>query len=101
MVSILAHAQKLVYALVSLMPFGYQKQNLEAMLGLFLSAQGYPLPGHELCKSASALSRFLNLYNWSTRSVIRTTSACIIQEILSDCPKGRKPFLYHVRLIAY
>lgn len=93
MVSILAHAQQLVYTLLSLMPSDYQKQNLEAMLGLFLSAQGYPLPEHSKSKSASALSRFLNLYDWSTRSVIRTIRARIIQEILSDCPKGRKPFL--------
>jgi hypothetical protein len=46
MVSILAHAQQLVYTLLSLMPSGYQKENLEAMLGLFLQAQGYPLPPH-------------------------------------------------------
>jgi hypothetical protein len=37
---ILAHAQGLVYTLLSLMPSIYQKQNLEAMLGLFLEAQG-------------------------------------------------------------
>jgi len=93
MVSILAHAQGLVYTLLSLMPSTYQKQNLEAMLGWFLEAQGYPLPEHSKSKSASALSRFLNVYDWSTRSVIRTTRNRIIQEILSECPKGRKPFL--------
>jgi len=93
MVSILAHAQGLVYTLLSLMPSKYQQQNLEAMLGLFLEAQGYPLPEHSKSKSASSLSRFLNIYDWSTRSVIRTTRARIIQEILSHCPKGRKPFL--------
>lgn len=53
----------------------------------------YPLPEHSKTKSASALSRFLNVYNWSTRNVIRTTRAQIITEILSACPKGRKPFL--------
>ena len=67
MVSILAHAQKLVYMLLSLMPSQYQKENLEAMLGLFLEAQGYPLPEHSKGKSASALSRFLNIHLWSTR----------------------------------
>lgn len=93
MISILAHAQGLVYTLLSLMPSKYQQQNLEAMLGLFLQAQGHPLPEHSKSKSASALSRFLNIYDWSTRSVIRTARARIIQEILSHCPKGRKPFL--------
>ena len=44
MQTILAHAQKLVYMLVSLMPSVYQRENLEAMLGLFLEAQGHPLP---------------------------------------------------------
>lgn len=93
MVSILAHAQQLVYTLLSLMPSVYQRENLEAMLGLFLEAQGRPLPEHSKVKSASALSRFLNLYDWSTRGVIRKTRARIIQEILSQCPFGRKPFL--------
>ena len=93
MVSILAHAQGLVYTLLSLMPSTYQQQNLEAMLGLFLEARGYPLPEHSKSKSASALSRFLNVYDWSTRNVIRTTRGQLIKEILSVCPKGRKPFL--------
>ncbi|BAZ20288.1 hypothetical protein NIES4073_11640 [Kalymmatonema gypsitolerans NIES-4073] len=43
METILAHAQRLVYTLLSLMPSVYQQENLEAMLGLFLQAQGYPL----------------------------------------------------------
>lgn len=51
----LAHAQKLVYSLSELMPTNYQKSNLEAMLGLFLEAQGHPLPEHSQTKSASAL----------------------------------------------
>ncbi len=93
MKNILAHAQNLVYTLLSLMPSVYQQENLEAMLGLFLTAQGYPLPEHSKSKSNSALSRFLNIYNWSTLNVIRTTRNRIIQEILSNCPQGRKPFL--------
>ncbi len=55
------------------MPSTYQQENLEAMLGLFLQAQGYPLPQHSKSKSASALSRFLNIYHWSTIGVIRAT----------------------------
>ena len=68
----LAHAQELVYSLSELMPTQYQKDNLEAMLGLFLSAQGRPLPEHSQTKSPSALSRFLNINPWSTREMIRT-----------------------------
>ncbi len=93
MVSILAHAQKLVYTLLSLMPSEYQRENLETMLGLFLEAQGYPLPQHSKSKSASALSRFLNIHLWSTRQVIRTTRNYILKQILSECPRGRKPNL--------
>ena len=73
METILAHAQQLVYTLLSLMPSEYQRDNLQAMLGLFLEAQGHPLPQHSKTKSASALSRFLNIYSWSTRKLIRTT----------------------------
>ena len=57
----LATAQELVYTLKNLMPTKYQQDNLEAMLGLFLEAQGHPLPEHSKTKSASALSRFLNI----------------------------------------
>lgn len=93
MVSILAHAQQLVYTLVSLMPSVYQRENLEAMLGLFLEAQGHPLPQHSKAKSASALSRFLNIHRWSTQQVIRTTRNYVLKQILSECPKGRRPML--------
>ncbi len=93
MVSILAHAQGLVYTLLSLMPSAYQQESLEAMLGLFLQAQGYPLPEHSKSKSASALSRFLNVYNWSTKGVIRATRDRVIKEILSKRQLGRKPCL--------
>lgn len=93
MVSILAHAQNLVYTLLSLMPSVYQQENLEAMLGLFLQAKGYPLPEHSKSKSKSALSRFLNIYDWSTLSIIRTTRNRVIKEILSERTLGRKPFL--------
>jgi hypothetical protein len=50
----LAHTQELVYTLSELMPTYYEKQNLEAMFGLFLEAQGHPLPEHSKTKSASA-----------------------------------------------
>ena len=88
METILAHAQELVSTLSSLMPTPYQKDNLEAMLALFLEAQGHPIPEHSKTKSASALSRFLNINRWSTRSCIRTVRNYILERILSECPKG-------------
>lgn len=93
MEKILAHAQQLVYTLLSLMPSQYQRENLEAMLGLFLEDLGHPLPQHSKGKSASALSRFLNIHHWSTQQVIRTTRNYIVRQILSECLKGRRPML--------
>lgn len=76
------------------MPSTYQQKNLEAMLGLFLEALlGIRYPNIVKASLPARDCRFLNIYDWSTRSVIRTTRAHIIREILSDCPKGRKPFL--------
>jgi hypothetical protein len=65
------HARQLVYELLELMPSAYQQASLKAMLALFLQARGIALPQHSKHKSASALSRFLNLYRWSTRGLIR------------------------------
>jgi hypothetical protein len=93
METILAHAQQLVYILLSLMPSSYQRDNLETMLGLFLQAQGHPLPQHSKTKSASALSRFLNVNRWSTRQLIRTARTYVLKQILSDCLRGRRPML--------
>jgi hypothetical protein len=64
-------ARKLVYELLELMPSVHQRTSLKAMLVLFLSAQGLALPEHANHKSPSAISRFLNLYEWPTTSVIR------------------------------
>jgi hypothetical protein len=91
--TLLAHAQQLIYILLSLMPSQYQRDSLQALLGLFLQAQGHPLPQHSKVKSASALSRFLNIYPWSTRKLIGTMRQTALKQILSQCPKGRRPFL--------
>jgi hypothetical protein len=40
METILIQAQTLVYTLLGLMPTSYQRDSLQAMLGLFLEAQG-------------------------------------------------------------
>ncbi|MBD2451960.1 transposase [Nostoc sp. FACHB-152] len=92
----LAHAQELVYSLKALMPTQYQKDNLEAMLALFLEAQGHPLPEHSQTKSPSAISRFLNINPWSTREmirVIRSTALQTVFKVLASSGKGRKPFI--------
>ena len=75
------------------MPTQYQKENLQAMLGLFLEAKGHPLPSHSPIKSASALSRFLNINPWSTRDMIRTIRNHVLEQISSERLKGRFPFL--------
>ena len=77
----LRHAQTLVYSLISLMPSVYQKASLKAILGLFLEAQGHALPEHTPLKSASSLSRFFNRYRWSTRQVIRTARAAVLDQL--------------------
>ena len=86
METIFEYAQSLVYTLLKLMPSPHQRSSLEAMLGLFLQAQGQALPAHCPTKSASALSRFLNHYDWSTRGVVRATRQAILDQILRHSP---------------
>src|SRR5918999_2469790 len=88
-------ARRLVYGLLELMPSSYQRSSLKAMLALFLSAQGLALPEHANHKSPSALrSRFLNLYNWPTTSVIRTLRREVLKMLLERRRKvGRRPIL--------
>jgi hypothetical protein len=82
MKTIVQHAQGVVYSLLCLMPSESQKASLKALLGLFLEAQGHPLPQQTQIKSASSLSRFLNHYLWSTRAVIRTTRQAMLQQVV-------------------
>lgn len=91
--TILAHAQGLVDTLLNLMPTAHQRDSLQALLGLFLEAQGHPLPEYSKTKSASALSRFLNVYPWSIRRVIRTTRSFALKQILCQRRWGRRPTL--------
>jgi hypothetical protein len=91
METIVQHAQGLVYSLLCLMPSVYQKASLNAMLGLFLEAQGHPLPQQTQVKSASSLSRFLNRYWWSTRAVIRTTRQAVLAQITQHRPRKDLP----------
>jgi hypothetical protein len=86
METIVEYAQKLVYNLLCLMPSVYQKASFNAVLGLFLDAQGHALPEHTQVKSASSLSRFFNRYAWPTRRVIQATRHAILQQIACYSP---------------
>ncbi len=91
METIVVYAQELVYSLLCLMPSAYQKASLNALFGLFLQAQGHPLPQHTQLKSPSSLSRFLNHYRWSTRGVIRTTRRKVVQQVSQHPPHRSVP----------
>jgi hypothetical protein len=93
MTSILPQVEELIATLKQLMPTIYQQETLESLLGLFLSGKGNGVPHHCQTKSESAISRFLNHYNWSTRSIIRTIRAYILNLICSQKQIGRKPTL--------
>ncbi len=88
-----AHARKLVYDLLGLMPSAHQRASLKTMLALFLQARGMALPEHAERKSPSALSRFLNLYDWPTRAVIRTLRREVSKTLLERRKAGRRPIL--------
>ena len=90
---ILPQVEELMLSLKQLMPSIYQQETLESIVGLFLSGKGNAVPHHCQTKSESAISRFLNYYNWSTRSVIRIIRSYILNLILSQRIKGRKPIL--------
>ncbi|MBW4419466.1 MAG: transposase [Myxacorys californica WJT36-NPBG1] len=73
------------------MPSTYQKDSLNALFGLFLEALGHPMPQHTQVKSASSLSRFLNHYSWSTRSVIRATRKAAFDQLRQHPPRPDLP----------
>lgn len=75
------------------MPTAYQKDTFQALLGLFLQANGRPLPQYSSLKSPSAQSRFLNKYDWPTRTLIRRVRRQVIEQLLRYKPKGRRPWL--------
>src|SRR5947209_18122045 len=90
---ITTHARNLVYDLLNLMPSIHQRASVKAMLALFLQAQGMAIPEHTDRKSSSALSRFLNLYAWPTRAVIRTLRRHALERLLQRPNAGRNPNL--------
>lgn len=86
-------AQALVNTLKTIMPSVYQQESLQALLGLFLEAQGSPLPPQSKIKSQSAISRFLNEYKWSTRRVILSVRQAALKILRSQGSRGRRPTL--------
>lgn len=75
-----------------IMPSSYQEDTLESIFGLLLQGKAQ-VPHDCQTKSESAISRFLNHYKWSTRSLIRKARSYIIDLILSQPRQGKKPIL--------
>ena len=93
MSDLLAPATALLSNLLAVMPSHYQRDSLQALLGLFLEAEGTPYPDHSQLKSSSALSRFLNCYCWPTRQVIRLMRRRVVNHLLAQRPRDRRPHL--------
>ena len=86
-------ARRLVYGLLELMPSVHQRASLKALFVLFLGTRGLALPEHANSKSPSAISRFLNLYDWPTTSVIRALRTEILTVLLERRKVGRRPIV--------
>ncbi|WNN92124.1 hypothetical protein [Gloeocapsopsis dulcis] len=89
--SMLVHAQELAYRLKELMPTQYQKDNLEAMLELFLPALEYPLPEHSKTKSTrefKSIFKYQSLINQRDDSYSSYHPLQTVLKMLSSCGKG-------------
>lgn len=86
-------ARRLVYGLLELMPTVHQRASLKALFVLFLGTRGFALPEHANSKSPSAISRFLNLYEWPTTSVVRALRREVLSVLLERRRVGRRPML--------
>ena len=75
------------------MPTIHQQETFQTILGSFLEATGIACASNTKLKSASATSRFLNIYNWATRKLITVLRKWVLAQILSYKTKGRKPHL--------
>jgi hypothetical protein len=73
----------------------HQRQTFNALIAAFLEADGNPRPEHAPVKSPSAFSRFLNLYDWNARAIIRAVRSAILTQIWAAYAqrKGRRPIL--------
>ena len=71
------------------------RDTFEVMLNLFLTGQGQPLPQLATVKSPSAVSRFLNQYDWNARAIIRIMR----QHALDEFERFRRvPYRHQQRL---
>jgi len=89
------HAHHLFCTLQTIFATPYQQASFSALLGLFLRGNGQPYLRHSHGKSASALSRFLNHYDYSSSSLIRLTRAAAVNSLLAHVQRrrGRRPRL--------
>ena len=58
-----------------------------------MEATGQSLPHHSQTVSASAISRFVNHYQWSVRTVIRVVRAEMIGQVKAERGDQRRPIL--------
>jgi Transposase DDE domain len=88
-------ARKVFNTIEALLPSKHQRKSLRVITNAFLEANGQPRPEHAIGKSASALSRFLNQYQWNLRALIRAVRNAITQRLVhaSHNRRGRKPLL--------
>jgi hypothetical protein len=73
----------------------HQLQTFNALIAAFLESDGNPRPERAPVKSPSAFSRFLNLYDWNARAIIRAVRNAILTQIWAVHAerKGRRPIL--------
>ncbi len=85
---ILPQAEELLSTLKELMPTIYQQETLESIESLyFFKGKDILFLIIVLLNLKVPKRRFLNHYKWSTRSLIRTVRACILELILSSSAK--------------
>ena len=89
------HAQVLFSRLLALFATAHQKRNFQALLRLFLEADGRPLPQRSLSRSPSALSRFLNHARWPTWKLSLAIQQATEETLarFAAARRGRKPRL--------
>ena len=89
------HAQHLFCTLQTIFASPHQRANFRTLLSLFLRGNGQPYLRHSHGKSASALSRFLNHYDYSSSSLIRLSRATAVNSLLAHVQqrRGRRPKL--------
>ena len=96
MSNILPQVEELISTLKQLMPTIYQQETLESIFGLLKDAENLKYLIIVKPNLKVQLVVFLNEYNWSTRSLIRTVRSFIINLILSTRKKRTKNRFYRL-----